>query len=99
MLFLALASLVGLASLVCWILVEIKIFQDGKTVAGIVGIVTCGIGALIYGWMNVDRYNIRTLMTVWSVLVGINLVLRFAAPTATTTTYTAPNGTNTTVTR
>ena len=73
-----LMMLVGLGCLICFIIVLIKQFQDAGVVHGIIGIVTCGIWTLIWGWMNATRLNIKTIMMVWTVLILISLVLRFA---------------------
>ena len=62
----------GVGSLVCFILVLIKMFQAGETVMGIVCIVTifiCGIGGLItfiLGWINVSTWRIQQVMLVWT---------------------------------
>lgn len=87
-----LSSVAGLVYLICAIYVLIKIFQDGKILMGILGIVTCGIVAFVYGWMNVARYNIRNIMIAWSVAWAISLVL---TPFSfhVTTSATTPNGT------
>lgn len=76
----ALASVLFLVSLVCWIMVLIRMFQTGATGPAIASIVLiiCGIGpliALIYGWMKVDELRIRNIMYLWtaSLIVGIIL--------------------------
>ena len=62
------------------------------------GIVTCGLVALVYGWMNADRYNIKNLMIAWTVAVVINIGLSsYISVSAPRTTVTYPGGT--TVTR
>ncbi len=73
-----LAMLVGLGCLICLIIVLIKQFQDAGVVHGIIGIVTCGIWTFIWGWMNATRLNIKTIMMVWTLLILVSLVLRFA---------------------
>jgi hypothetical protein len=78
--------LVGLASLVCFVMVVIKMFQDGQTVLGIATIVLafcCGIGGLIafiVGWINASRWNIRNLMLIWTVLIVVGIVLNIITP-------------------
>lgn len=72
------ALLVGLGCLICWIIVLIKQFQDAGVVHGIIGIITCGIWTFIWGWMNASRLNIRNIMMIWTVLILISMVLRFA---------------------
>jgi hypothetical protein len=73
-----LAILVVLGCLICWIIVLIKQFQVAGPIHGIIGIITCGIWTFIWGWMNATRLNIRNIMMIWSVLIVIWLVLRFA---------------------
>jgi|GEM_PF-1330791 len=77
----AIAFLVGLASLVCFVLVLIQMFQRGQTGLGIACIVllfVCGIGGLIafiYGWVKAREWNIQNIMIAWTVCVLIQLVL------------------------
>lgn len=60
-----LAVVIGLGSLVCWIMVLIKLFKAEGPLYGILGII-CGLYALVWGWMNADKQNIRQLMMIWS---------------------------------
>jgi len=74
----AVAGLVSIASLVCFILVLIKMFQNGQTVLGIVCIIFCLIGilvAFIMGWVNVAKWNIKNVMLVWTGCIVVNIVL------------------------
>ena len=72
MVFQLLGMLFGIGSLVCFIMVVIKLFQNPETkTMGIVSLVTicCGIGALIafiVGWMNADKLGIKNVMLVWT---------------------------------
>ena len=72
-----LALLVCLGSLVCWIMVLIKQFKDAGPLHGIIGIITCSIWTLIWGWMNATRLNIKNLMLIWTVLFVIYIILYF----------------------
>jgi hypothetical protein len=83
------ALLVGLGCLICFIIVLIKQFQDAGVVHGIIGIITCGIWTFIWGWMNASRLNLRNIMMIWTVLILINLVLRFAFGAGTMVTMPA----------
>jgi hypothetical protein len=74
-----LAMLVGLVSLVMFILVLIKQFQTAGAVHGIIGIVTCGIWTFIWGWMNAGKLNIRNLMLIWTAAIIISIVLNILA--------------------
>ena len=73
-----LAMVVGLASFVLWILVLIRQFRDAGVLHGIIGIITCGIWTFIWGWINANRLNIRNLMLIWTALIILGLILRFA---------------------
>jgi hypothetical protein len=72
----ALASLVGLGCLVCFVLVLIKQFQLGSAVHGVIGIVTCGLWTFIWGWINAGRHGIRNLMLAWTGLAVIGILLQ-----------------------
>lgn len=73
-----LIMLVGLASFICFIMVLIKQFQNAGIVHGIIGIITCTIWTLIWGWMNATKLNIRNLMLAWTILLLLYIVLSFA---------------------
>jgi hypothetical protein len=74
-----LAILVSLGSLVCWILVLVKIFKSGNIGLGIVGII-CPLVAFIYGWMKADEFGIKNIMLIWTVLVIASIGLNIAMP-------------------
>ena len=67
--------LVGLGSLVCFILVLIKQFQNAGAVHGIIGIITCGIWTFIWGWMNATKLNIKNIMMIWTLLIIVGLII------------------------
>ena len=70
-----LALVCSIASLVCFIIVLIKQFQQGGVVHGIIGIVTCGIWTFIWGWINAGRVNIKNIMMIWTLLIVVGIVL------------------------
>ena len=70
-----LALIVCLGSLICWIMVLIKQFQNAGPIHGIIGIITCGIWTLIWGWMNAAKLNIKNIMMIWTVLIILYLIL------------------------
>jgi hypothetical protein len=72
-----LALCVGLGSLICFIIVLIKLFQNEGALKGILGLI-CGLYTFIWGWMNATRLNIRNIMMIWTLLIIIQLVLNFA---------------------
>lgn len=73
-----LAGLIGLANLVCFIIVLIKLFGDEGAGKGILGLI-CGIYTFYWGWQNADRHNLRTVMTIWTIGVVLSLMANFAA--------------------
>ena len=72
------ATLIGIAGLICFIMVLIKQFQTAGAVHGIIGIITCGIWTFIWGWMNANNLNIKNIMIIWTLLwvacLAINLM-------------------------
>lgn len=76
-LFLGLAGILYLVTIVCLILVIIRMFQNDDSTMGIVCALTsifCGIGYLItfvMGWLNAGKYGASQLMLIWTgALVG-----------------------------
>ncbi len=67
-----LAVAAAVVSLVCWIMVLIKIFKDNVGL-GILGIV-CNLFAFIYGWVKVKEYNIKNVMLAWTVAYVIFVI-------------------------
>ena len=68
-----LLGLVGLASLVCWIMVLIKIFKDNVGL-GVLGIF-CWLFTFIYGWVKAKEYQVRKVMMAWTVLIVAGAIL------------------------
>jgi hypothetical protein len=69
-----LAQLVGLASLVCFVMVVIKLFKEKGALHGILGIL-CGIYTFIWGWMNAGRLGVKNIMLIWTVLIVVGIIL------------------------
>jgi len=65
----------GSISFVCAILVIVKMFQKSGVGLGIVGIITCGLGAFIWGWIKSKELGITKLMLVWTVAFGVSIVV------------------------
>ena len=64
--------LFGLVSLVCWIMVLIQMFKVQGALHGILGII-CGLYAFIWGWMNANELNIKTIMIIWTVCFVVQM--------------------------
>lgn len=69
-----LALLCGLGSLVCAIIVLIKLFQEKGALHGILGFL-CGLYTFIWGWMNAGRLGIKNIMIIWTILIILYLIL------------------------
>lgn len=84
-----LAQLVGLASLVCFIMVVIKLFQQKGVLHGILGII-CGLYTFIWGWMNAATLNIKKVMLIWTVLLIVGIILNVLVMQSVTGGATVP---------
>jgi len=69
----ALAAIGGIGSLICFILVLIKLFQEKGVLHGILGIL-CALYPFIWGWMHNGRLNIRNIMIIWSICAVISAI-------------------------
>ena len=71
--------ILGIVTLVCMILVAIKVFQNSGAGMGILFIVlifvTCGIGPFIWGWVKSSEYDVKTVMLAWTVCWVISIIL------------------------
>jgi len=68
-----LVSIAGLGSLVCWILVLIKMFKTDKTLVAVLGII-CPLWAFIWGWMNSAKLGLKQIMLGWSVCIVLSII-------------------------
>ena len=79
LLFWTFVGLAGVATLVCFILVLVRMFQAGQTGLGVTCIVLTfctGVGpliAFIVGWINAAQWNIRNVMLVWTAIIVLDL--------------------------
>ena len=62
----ALMILTGIVSLVCWIMVLIKMFKSGNVGLGILSIF-CQIVAFIWGWVKAGETGLKPVMLAWTV--------------------------------
>jgi hypothetical protein len=76
-----LAFAVGIASLVCFVLVLVQMFKHDQTGLGIACIVLifCGIGPLIafvYGWIKNKEWNLQKIMLIWSACIAVSILVQ-----------------------
>ena len=75
---LGLVIITSLVSLGCFIMVLIKLFQEKGALHGILGLI-CALYTFIWGWMNVDRLGIRTIMLIWTAVFVFGIILNIAS--------------------
>jgi hypothetical protein len=78
MIFGLLGTIVGLANLVCFIMVVIKLFQAKGVGHGILGII-CGLYTFIWGWQNVEKNQNRNVMMAWTGCILLSIVFNIGA--------------------
>jgi hypothetical protein len=66
--------LAGAVSLICWIMVLIKMFPAEGALKGILAII-CGLYAFIWGWMNASTHNLRNIMLAWTVAIIVSVIV------------------------
>jgi hypothetical protein len=66
----------AIVSLICWIMVLIKMFPAEGAVKGILAII-CALYAFIWGWMNAAKYNLRNIMIAWTIAIIVSVVMSF----------------------
>jgi len=64
----ALALLCNLGSIVCFVIVVIKLFKAKGALHGILGII-CSLYTFIWGWMESGRLGIKNIMIAWTALI------------------------------
>lgn len=75
-----LAIALSIVSLVCFILVLVQMFKRDQANLGIICIVLTlctGVGplvAFIYGWMKATEWNLKKVMTYWTVAIVLQLI-------------------------
>lgn len=86
LLVMGISMLLGIGSLVCWIMTLIKMFQDeekGGVGSGIVGVI-CGLWAFIWGWQNHARHEgHKKIMMIWTGCflgsIALNVIMNVVA--------------------
>lgn len=70
MMILMVAAMV--VSLICWIIILVKIFKENIGL-GILGII-CSLFAFIYGWVKVQEYQAKNIMLIWTIAWIVTIV-------------------------
>ena len=64
----------SVGSIVCWVMVLMKMFPAEGTLKGILAII-CGLYAFVWGWMNAAKFGLKNVMMAWTVLVLLTFVV------------------------
>jgi hypothetical protein len=68
---LTLSYIAGGVSVVCWIIVLIRMFKE-SALKGILGLI-CGIYAFIWGWMN-SGAGLKNVMLLWTLAIILGFI-------------------------
>jgi hypothetical protein len=71
-----LSLVLTLGSVICFIIVLIKLFQNEGALKGILGLI-CSLYTFIWGWMNATKLNIKNIMMIWTALIILCIILSF----------------------
>ena len=63
----------GLGSLVCLVLVLIKMFPAEGALKGILAII-CSLYAYIWGWINAGRFGLNGVMLAWTGCIVLSII-------------------------
>jgi hypothetical protein len=66
--------LATIVSLICWIMVLIKMFSAEGALKGILAII-CGLYAFVWGWINASKFNLRNVMIAWTIAIIVSIVM------------------------
>ena len=66
-----LSYIAAAVSVVCWIIVLIRMFKE-SAVKGIIGLI-CGLYAFIWGWMN-SSAGLKNIMLLWTLAIILGVI-------------------------
>jgi hypothetical protein len=69
-----LTVVLGLANLILFVMVLIKLFQVEGTGKGILGII-CSLYTFIWGWMKHKEQQLTKIMMAWTALIIIQILI------------------------
>ena len=67
-------SLLVVANIACLVMVLLKLFPAEGPLKGILGIL-CGLYTYIWGWMNSSRFNLKTIMLIWTAVIILQMLM------------------------
>lgn len=63
----------GIGSLICFVMVLIKMFPAEGALKGVLGII-CSLYAFIWGWINASRFNLKNVMMAWTACIVLAII-------------------------
>jgi hypothetical protein len=63
----------GIGSLICLIMVLMKMFPAEGPLKGILAIL-CTLYAFIWGWINASRFNLKNIMMAWTACIVLAII-------------------------
>lgn len=69
-----LSMLLVLGSVICFVIVLIKLFQTEGALKGILGLI-CSLYTFIWGWMNATKLNIKNIMMIWTAILILAFIV------------------------
>jgi hypothetical protein len=76
-----LIAVISIGSLVCWIMVLVKMFQNEQVGLGVASIFVPLI-AFVFGWIKAAEWRIKGLMAVWTGCFAASLLMMCVVPVA-----------------
>jgi hypothetical protein len=67
-------TLLVVANIACLVMVLLKLFPAEGPLKGILGII-CGLYTYIWGWMNSSRFNLKTIMLIWTAVIILQMIM------------------------
>ena len=71
-----LSYVAAIVSLICWIMVLIKMFPAEGALKGVLAII-CGLYAFVWGWINATKFNLKNIMLIWTLAIIVQVVSSF----------------------
>ena len=73
-LFSLLTIVLSIGSIVCFVIVLIKLFSSEGIWMGLLGLI-CGLYALYWGYKNREKHNLQNVVTIWAILIALSVLI------------------------
>jgi len=69
-----LSIVLSIGSIVCFVIVLIKLFSSEGIWMGLLGLI-CGLYALYWGYKNREKHNLQNVVTIWAILIALSVLI------------------------